>query len=163
GMPVRPWFFAIVANQCRNVRRTPWFRLTSLIEVAGRPPSHEPEIERVDLERALERLPLADRGALFLHFYLDLPIEEVAATLGVSVIIRQMHPQKVVTSHPSPTPIATPAPSPMSQLLQVPASTPVILFRDPLNDQQLDGVTWDGSARGRVGTNPDVAMGFTQN
>ena len=26
GMPVRPWFFAIVANQCRNVRRTPWFR-----------------------------------------------------------------------------------------------------------------------------------------
>ena len=51
----------------------------------------------------------------------------------------------------------------MSQLLQVPSSTPVILFRDPVNNQQLDGVTWDGSARGRVGTNADVAMGFTQN
>jgi RNA polymerase sigma-70 factor, ECF subfamily len=84
GMPVRPWFFAIVANQCRNVRRTPWFRLTSPAEMVGRAPSPEPELERLDLERAMQQLPLADRGALFLHFYLDLPIEEVAATLGVS-------------------------------------------------------------------------------
>ena len=86
-----------------------------------------------------------------------------ASAIGVSVVIRQIHPQNVVTTHPSPTPIATPTPTPMSQLLQVPSSTPVILFRDPVNNQQLDGVTWDGSARGRVGTNPDVAMGFTQN
>jgi RNA polymerase sigma-70 factor (ECF subfamily) len=84
GMPVRPWFFAIVANQCRNVRRTAWFRLTSLVEVVGRPASREPEVEHLDLERAMQQLPLADRGALFLHFYLGLSIEEVAATLGVS-------------------------------------------------------------------------------
>src|ERR1700736_212801 len=84
GMPVRPWFFAIVANQCRNVRRTPWFRLTSLVEVVGRQSAREPEVEHLDLERAMQQLPLADRGALFLYFYLDLPIEEVAATLGVS-------------------------------------------------------------------------------
>ena len=84
GMPVRPWFFAIVANQCRNVRRTPWFRLTSLVEVVRRPVAREPEVEYVDLERALQQLPLADRGALFMHFYLDLPIEEVATMLGVS-------------------------------------------------------------------------------
>jgi RNA polymerase sigma-70 factor (ECF subfamily) len=83
GMPVRPWFFAIVANQCRNVRRTSWFRLTSLVEVVGRPPSREP-VEHLDLERAMQQLPAADRGALFLHFYLGLPIQEVAATLGVS-------------------------------------------------------------------------------
>jgi RNA polymerase sigma-70 factor, ECF subfamily len=84
GMPVRPWFFAIVANQCRNVLRTPWFRLTSLAEVIGRLPSREPEVEHIDLERAIQQLPLADRGALFMHFYLDLPIEEVAAALGIS-------------------------------------------------------------------------------
>ncbi|TMF91087.1 MAG: hypothetical protein E6I07_00035, partial [Chloroflexi bacterium] len=86
-----------------------------------------------------------------------------AAAIGVSIVVRGLHPRNVVTNHRSPTPIATPAPTPMSQLLQVPSSTPVILFRDPVNNQQLDGVTWDGSARGRVGTNPDVAMGFTQN
>ena len=86
-----------------------------------------------------------------------------ALAIGVSVVIRQMHPQKVVTSHPSPTPIATPTPTPISQPLAVPPTTPVILFRDPLNDQQLDGITWDGSARGRVTISPEVAMGFIQN
>src|SRR5205823_10902397 len=72
GMPVRPWFFAIVANQCRNVRRTPWFRLTFLAEAVSRLPSREAEVEHLDLERAMQQLPLADRGALFLHFYLGL-------------------------------------------------------------------------------------------
>jgi RNA polymerase sigma factor (sigma-70 family) len=84
GMPVRPWFFAIVANQCRNIRRTPWFRFTFLADAVERRPAPEPDVEHLDLERALQQLPSADRGALFLHFYLDLPIEEVAATLGVS-------------------------------------------------------------------------------
>jgi RNA polymerase sigma factor (sigma-70 family) len=84
GMPVRPWFFAIVANQCRNIRRTPWFRLTFLVEVVGRRQAPEPQVEHVDLERAMQLLPAADRGALFMHFYLELPIEEVAAALGVS-------------------------------------------------------------------------------
>jgi RNA polymerase sigma-70 factor, ECF subfamily len=84
GMPVRPWFFAIVANQCRNLRRTPWFRLTFLVDVVGRQHAQEPEVEHLDLERGLQQLPAAERGALFLHFYLDLSIEEVAATLGIS-------------------------------------------------------------------------------
>ena len=82
-----------------------------------------------------------------------------ALAIGVSVVIRQMHPQKVVTSHPSPTPIATP----MSQALPVPSTTPVILFRDPLNDQQLDGSAWDGTAKGRVAVSPELGSGFRQN
>ncbi len=84
GAPVRPWFFAIVANQCRNLRRTAWFRLTSVVDVVHRQPAPEPDIEHLDLEHGLEQLPPADRGALFLHFYMGLSIEEVAATLGVS-------------------------------------------------------------------------------
>ena len=91
----------------------------------------------------------------------------VAATaIGVSVVIRGLHANNV-TTYPSPTPIATPtatpAPTPISQLLQVPSSTPVILFRDPVNNQQLDGTTWDGSARGRIAAKSDIAMGFVQN
>jgi RNA polymerase sigma-70 factor, ECF subfamily len=84
GMPVRPWFFAIVANQCRNMRRTAWFRLTTVVDVIHQQAAPEPDVERLDLERGLEQLPATDRGALFLHFYLDLSIEEVAATLGIS-------------------------------------------------------------------------------
>ncbi len=90
-----------------------------------------------------------------------------ASAIGVSVVIRGLHSKNVVTTHPSPTPVATstaaPAPTPMSQLLQVPATTPVILFRDPADDKQLDGITWDGSARGRVTASPEVAMGLLQN
>jgi RNA polymerase sigma-70 factor (ECF subfamily) len=64
--------------------RTSWFRLTSLVDVVHRQPAPEPDVEHLDLERGLEQLPPADRGALFMHFYLDLPIEEVAETLGIS-------------------------------------------------------------------------------
>jgi len=90
----------------------------------------------------------------------------VAATaVGTSVVIRGLHPKAVITHHPSPTPIATPtaspAPTPMSKLLNVPASTPVILFRDPVDVQQIDGITWDGSTTGRVAANPEA--GFVQN
>jgi hypothetical protein len=90
----------------------------------------------------------------------------VAATaVGTAVVIRGLHPKGVVTHHPSPTPVATPAPTPaptaMAQPLNVPAGTPVILFHDPVDVQQIDGVTWDGNKTGRVAANPE--MGFVQN
>jgi RNA polymerase sigma-70 factor, ECF subfamily len=77
GMPVRPWFLAIVINQCRNVRRTRWFTTARIAEVFQGARQDHTEVERVDVARALARLPNKDRQALFLHFYLDLPVEEV--------------------------------------------------------------------------------------
>jgi RNA polymerase sigma factor (sigma-70 family) len=38
----------------------------------------------VDLRQAIEQLPANDRLVLCLFFYLDLPLPEVAATLGIS-------------------------------------------------------------------------------
>jgi RNA polymerase sigma-70 factor, ECF subfamily len=84
GMPVRPWFLAIVINQCRNVRRTRWFNTARIAEVFQGSSGDHAEIERVDVAHALARLPSQDRQALFLHFYLDLPVEEVALALGIS-------------------------------------------------------------------------------
>src|SRR2546421_5493670 len=83
--PVRPWLFAIVINRCRKIRRTRWFHLVRLGYPS--PASHPPDstIERLDIDRALARLPGSERQALFLHFYLDLPLDEVALTLGISV------------------------------------------------------------------------------
>jgi len=90
-----------------------------------------------------------------------------ASAIGVSIAIRGLHSKNLVTNHPSPTPIATPtatpAPTPMSQQLHVPDTTPVILFHDPVDVQQIDGITWDGSARGRVAAGPEFANGFTPN
>jgi RNA polymerase sigma-70 factor (ECF subfamily) len=84
GMPVRPWFFAIVMNRCRNIRRTQWFRLVRVPDVFESASASEPGMEHVDLERAMARLPKRDRQILFLHFYLDLPINEVAIAMGIS-------------------------------------------------------------------------------
>jgi hypothetical protein len=92
----------------------------------------------------------------------------VAATaVGASIVIRGLHPRSVVTTHSSPTPFATPvvtpAPTPLSQPLQVPSTAPVILFHDPANFDQIDGITWDGSERGRVGLNPVSDTGILPN
>jgi RNA polymerase sigma-70 factor, ECF subfamily len=86
GMPVRPWLFAIVMNRCRNIRRTHWFRLVRLSHPIGTPAAEiaDRHAEHVDLDRALASLPERDRQPLFLHFYLDLPLEEVATALGIS-------------------------------------------------------------------------------
>jgi RNA polymerase sigma-70 factor (ECF subfamily) len=85
GKPARPWFLAIVANQCRSERRRHWWSVIRMAEVetdANRPA--ESSAENVDIDRELAKLPREDRLALFLYFYLDLPIEEVGAVLGVS-------------------------------------------------------------------------------
>jgi RNA polymerase sigma-70 factor (ECF subfamily) len=44
----------------------------------------ESQAETVDIDRALAKLPREDRLALFLYFYLDLPLEEVGTVLGLS-------------------------------------------------------------------------------
>ena len=85
GMPLRPWFLAIVANQCRTIRRGRWW---SVLKV-GDPErtsdvAEDSVIAYADLKRALLNLPPADRLSLFLYFYLDLPVEEVAPVLGLT-------------------------------------------------------------------------------
>ncbi len=84
GMPVRPWLLAIVINRCRNIRRTHWFRVVRIPNLFHATDSTDRKIEHIDIDRALARLPQRDRQALFLHFYLDLPVSDVALALGVS-------------------------------------------------------------------------------
>jgi RNA polymerase sigma-70 factor, ECF subfamily len=81
----RSWFFTIVANQCRSVRRSRWWSVVKL--AAPEQPKSGPEdeaVQRTDLERALRSLGPDDRLALYLRYYMDLPLNEVAAVLGIS-------------------------------------------------------------------------------
>ena len=85
GKPARPWFLAIVANQCRSERRRRWWSVIRMAEVeTDANLSIDSHAENVDIDRALDTLPREDRLALFLYFYLDLPNEEVGDVLGVS-------------------------------------------------------------------------------
>jgi RNA polymerase sigma factor (sigma-70 family) len=82
GKPARPWFLAIVANQCRSERRRHWWSVIRMPEVETG--ELEPQSDSLDINRELAKLQREDRLALFLYFYLDLPMEEVGAVLGVS-------------------------------------------------------------------------------
>src|SRR5690242_9546965 len=82
---LRSWFLSIVANECRMARRQRWWSVVKLAET----PNIEDTTDHYggaagDVRRALLRLKPDDRLPLVLHFYLDLPLVEVARTLGVS-------------------------------------------------------------------------------
>jgi RNA polymerase sigma-70 factor (ECF subfamily) len=85
GKPARPWFLTIVANQCRSERRRHWWSVIRMADVeSDAKPTRDDSAESMDIDRELAKLPREDRLALFLYFYLDLPMEEVGDVLGVS-------------------------------------------------------------------------------
>lgn len=84
GTALRPWFLSIVANQCRSMRRSRWW---SVIRMESTPAGDgsSPDLESgFDLGRQVAELPLTDRAALFLYFYLDMPMAEAAGVLQIS-------------------------------------------------------------------------------
>jgi RNA polymerase sigma-70 factor (ECF subfamily) len=86
GSPLRPWFLAIVANQCRQTMRARWWSVIRQPDVPSAAQHHagvEPD-EVETLRQALLRLPTADRLILVLRYYLDLSFQDVAATLHIS-------------------------------------------------------------------------------
>jgi RNA polymerase sigma factor (sigma-70 family) len=87
GADLKPWFLGIVANECRTVRRGRWWS-TARLDQPVPAVSAGPEaavVRGADLRRALARLPADQRAAVLLHFYLDLPMDDVATSLGISV------------------------------------------------------------------------------
>ncbi len=84
---LRAWFLGIVANKCRNARRTRW---TSGVELGvpegvGVVSVEERTLRAADLRRAIARLNHDDRLVVVLYFYLDMPVDEVATIAGRSV------------------------------------------------------------------------------
>jgi RNA polymerase sigma factor (sigma-70 family) len=85
GTELRPWFLAIVANQCRETRRARW---ASVLRLSDPPEVAVPSADTaaaIDLVHALRRMPPRIRLAVVSRYYLDLPFEEVASICGCSV------------------------------------------------------------------------------
>jgi len=86
GHPLKPWFLGIVANECRSVRRSRWWSMRKSTQ-------SEPAVESgadsvltgIQLRGALRRLDEDQRLVLVLHWYLDLPLEDISAITGSSV------------------------------------------------------------------------------
>jgi RNA polymerase sigma-70 factor, ECF subfamily len=86
GSEMRPWFLGIVANQCRSTRRSRWWSVVRSEQPEQATPSPDDAvIEGVELRRALRSMDQSRRLILTLYWYLDLPLEEIAAIAGTSV------------------------------------------------------------------------------
>jgi len=82
-----PWLHRILTNQCyaEARRRTRWSGDIRLLSIDGS--AQEQGIltvnDRDQLERAFRRLTLEQRAVIVFHHYLDLPLPDVAARLGI--------------------------------------------------------------------------------
>ena len=81
------WLRRVAVNVARSRwrRSRRWNALVTRLGGADRPPTGAEELtaDRLALLSALRRLPAAQREAIALHHLADLPVHEVAATLGV--------------------------------------------------------------------------------
>jgi RNA polymerase sigma-70 factor (ECF subfamily) len=80
---LRPWFLSIVANECRMAKRQRWWSVLKVADVPAAQAKAAPGATS-DLHQALLKLSPEERLPLVLHFYLDLPLDEVARALRVS-------------------------------------------------------------------------------
>jgi RNA polymerase sigma-70 factor (ECF subfamily) len=86
GAEFRPWFLGIVVRQVRTIQRGPWWTLLRMPDLRAEPASaDEGWLDGEDLRRAVAKLPGSQREAVLMHFYLDLRIQDVAESLGLSV------------------------------------------------------------------------------
>jgi RNA polymerase sigma factor (sigma-70 family) len=76
---VRAWMNSIVRNEAHRLRRGPDAAVMSL--EAGEPPAPEPmpSLLRLDIERALRRLPRDQARAIALFYLARLPVREIAS------------------------------------------------------------------------------------
>jgi RNA polymerase sigma factor (sigma-70 family) len=84
---LRPWYLTIVANEARSRRRGRWWSVLRVAEpqIDARVEGVEDRVSlRTDLDRAMRRLTEKERLILVLHFYLDMPLDEVGDVVGLS-------------------------------------------------------------------------------
>jgi RNA polymerase sigma factor (sigma-70 family) len=86
GAEMGPWFLGIVANECRTTLRSRWRRSVGPLD-ADRliAPARIRDVEATqDVLAALARMRHGDRLVLVLHYWLDMPVEEIALVVGAS-------------------------------------------------------------------------------
>ena len=86
GSDMRPWFLGIVANECRSTKRSRWWSVVRSDAPHGSEESNDDAlIAGIELRRALRSMEPRKRLVLVLHWYLDLPVDEIAAITNTSV------------------------------------------------------------------------------
>jgi RNA polymerase sigma factor (sigma-70 family) len=84
GGGFRAWFLTIVANESRSLRRGRWWSVIRLPEIRPRLAGTDKAISASELRDSMSRLAHKDRVLLYLYYWLDLPLAEIGAVLGIS-------------------------------------------------------------------------------
>ena len=79
---VRNWLIQVTLNHCRSVWRSPWRQRVSLEELTASIPFSRPEDG--ELFQAVMNLPEKHRTVLYLFYYEDMSVREVAEVLKLS-------------------------------------------------------------------------------
>jgi RNA polymerase sigma-70 factor, ECF subfamily len=95
GSNLRPWFLAIVANRCRSLAKSRWWSVVRS-ELPDEQQDQPDSAAIVDLRRAVARMGYNDKLVLVLRYYLDLPFEEIAATLEITPKAARRRVEKAV-------------------------------------------------------------------
>lgn len=78
----RHWILRVAVNESRKLLRSPWRRRTGPLEDAGEPVFETPE--QSELFQQVMRLPPKYRAAVYLYYYEDYSVQEIAAAMGAN-------------------------------------------------------------------------------
>ncbi len=81
----RAYLFRAMVNEARQLHRANRRRLARELRVGSWPADAPSPALRPAVSRAMRALSVRQRGVVFMTFWLDLPTDEIAETLGVSV------------------------------------------------------------------------------
>ena len=85
----RAWVVRMAVNECKNWRRTAWFRHRAPLDEGVQLAAEEPE--EGGLLELVQTLPAMYREAIFLRYYEGYEVREIAETLGKSPALVSTH------------------------------------------------------------------------
>ena len=87
----RAWVVRIAVNECKNWRKTAWFRRRVPLDESLQLMAEDPEPEDGSLLAQVQALPAMYREVIFLRYYEGYEVKEIAALLGRSPALVSTH------------------------------------------------------------------------
>ena len=87
----RAWVIRVAVNECKNWRKTAWFRRRVPLDESLQLMAEDPEPEDGGLLAQVQALPAMYREVIFLRYYEGYEVKEIAALLGRSPALVSTH------------------------------------------------------------------------
>lgn len=87
----RAWVVRVTINQCKNWKKSAWFRRRVPLEQAAELRVEAPEEGEDSLLAQVDKLPLKYRRVIYLRYYEGYEVKEIAALLGQTPALVSTH------------------------------------------------------------------------